>query len=99
MADTSGTYDWYNNMQEMNAQLALVEGKEHVKGYSIYSYKHLKNGYTNSTANSGVQIRNAYNTAARRAIKVPPEVRTMTPKVPLGVQSTHSAGTITWNGV
>ena len=99
MADSSSTYDWYNNMYEMDGQLSLIDTKADVRGYSIYSYKHLKYGYTGSTSKSAQQIRNAYSTAARKAIKVPPAVRTMTPKVPAAVYSTHSAGTLTWNGV
>ena len=100
MADTSGTYDWYNNMQEMDAQLLLIDTKADVRGYSIYSYKHLKNGYTNSTANSGVQIRNAYNTAARRAIKVPPEVRTMNPVNIASIKNiSYADGILSWDSV
>jgi len=69
MADSSNTYDWYNNMYEMDGQLSLIDTKADVRGYSIYSYKHLKYGYTGSTSKSAQQIRNAYSTAARKQLK------------------------------
>src|SRR5690554_3900120 len=80
MANNSGTFNWANDPNEMNSQLELLDTLEHIKGYSIYSYKHLANGYNNTNNKSGEQIRNAYETDARRDIKIPPEIKTI-PKI------------------
>ena len=100
MANNSGTYSWRTNEYEMRDIFELLDTKEHIQGYSIYSYKHLKNGYTNSYEFSGTQINNAYEDPLRRRVRIHPVIRTQE-RMDVGpvLNVKHNDGTVTWDKV
>ena len=66
-ADEAGGAGWYTNSYEMNAQYNIIENDlKNVKGYSIYSFRHLKRAYNGDNDRVGQQVNNTYNTSARK---------------------------------
>ncbi|NLN50022.1 MAG: family 10 glycosylhydrolase [Acholeplasmataceae bacterium] len=92
---------WGSNTSELDEQFKIIENKlSNVKGYSIFSYKHLNNGYINSSLKSGYQIRKAYRDEMRRKIKVPPIISSMTPVILPEVKNlVLQDGFLKWDGV
>ena len=92
---------WGSNTSELDEQFKIIENKlSNVKGYSIFSYKHLNNGYINSSLKSGYQIRKAYQDEIRRKIKVPPIISSMTPVILPEVKNlVLQDGLLKWDGV
>lgn len=100
MADGATGAGWSYDMTELAGQFSILDDLDSVDGYSIYSYKHLRNGYTNSSNQSGQQIRNGFSEESRSKVRVLPEIKNMEPKTVLGVNNMQIFNNLlTWESV
>lgn len=99
MADESrNTYGWKSDMQQFVKQLDYLRGLENTQGYSIYSYKEVNYGYTNTSRLSTTQINNAKPLMDN--VVVLPRIKSMDPVILPAVQNIqHANGELTFNRV
>ena len=85
MINESTPYSWSSNNEAYNQVLYGTKHAE-IKGHSVYSYKHLRNAYVQSSGlfyENLSRVKNeAWNTKA-----ILPEVRTYSPNILAGVQN------------
>lgn len=80
MADEPAVTDgWKTDVYEFHHQLSEIEEISDIKGYSIFSYKHIKGAYDKSGLRSSTQVDLAYYPAGRSDYKVPPIIKNMKP--------------------
>lgn len=96
MADSSNTYGWKTNPNELKQQLEYIRSLDHVDGFSMYSYNYIDSAYKNAANYSTTQIKNAESLWGN--IAVLPEIKSMTPIMP-GVVSNlkHENGILSFN--
>ena len=99
MADeSSNTFGWKTNVNELNDQLDYLNLLEHTNGFSIYSYKHLKQHYLNQNIMSVTQIKNASDHF--ETIEVLPALQSMNPVYLDSVKHIeHNNGELTFNSL
>lgn len=71
MADNENTFNWISDLNELNTQFNYLKTLKNVSGSSIYALKHIRNGYINSAAKSGIQFNNGANAHFNTKVVLP----------------------------